>query len=671
MNIKEILKKKIVGKADATYKKGLYDKCPSFDEWIRDKEKSLERFDMTVDIEGHGNENSNALSYSAQYGATSVRIIPFKTVNNSFKFQYYIEDILVFVDGELTDKAIPLLVKRFNEKPDISIIYGDEDIAKIDETESTKYGKSKYGTRKDPYFKPEWSPNTFLDHFYFCNMVALRRSSFRDVETEHGNDGAEIIYGTLLKFIFRNEFTLRKAVEHLDEILVHANNYSNNALKAKNVESVIENHIGLDKDKIKISVVIPSKNNPHLLEPCLKSLDCFKGEGVELQIIVVDNGSDDVNKEKVQKLLANYDSVYKYMPMEFNFAAQCNAGVAVAKHPYVLLLNDDIIFTQENTLISLYEQAKLRFCGAVGIKLLYPDSFLIQHAGVVSSRIGPVHKLQFCDDRKTYYHGYNRSVINVSSVTAACLMVRKDVYEKVNGMNENLKVAFNDIDFCYRLLEAGYVNVSCNNVSAIHGESLTRGKDTDAASIVRLNKEKDRLFEEHPAFKGFDPYYSKYLLSDCLDSRIVPANEYEYERASEFIESTKKESIENAREDRCVQLSLEYCGEKKNFSFREEDGDYFYFQGFSYVSGSNNACYKKYLFFQSEKTLSFVPYEGCIRKDVSLCCEGETNVEKSGFSVTIPKGIIEKGEYRVGVLMVNKFAREKLYTFSNRFLVVK
>lgn len=673
MGVKEIIKKRIYSAADSAYQKDIDGAMPSFDEWVRAKEGGLERFDMTVDIMGQDIDLSeiSRMSYAAKYRGVSVRIIPYEKISENFQVKNYIEDILVFVNGEITDKAIPLLVKRFGDNSEADILYGDEDIAELDVSGTIKYGRSVYGTRRDPYYKHEWSPNAFINHFYFCDMVAIRRSAFRDVKWAKGLNGAESLYRVLLEYIFKSEISLRKSVDYIDEILVHARNYELNKLTDKKAESIAAKYQVSGKGENKISIVIPSKDNPQLLKPCLESLENTFHDGVEYEVIVVDNGSSPENREKIEEILKLYNARYLYEPMEFNFSAQCNIGVREAAYPLVLLLNDDITFKEPGTLMRMANQAKYSFTGAVGVKLLYPGSTIIQHAGVFNNRIGPVHKLQFCDDSVEQYHGFNRMVENVSAVTAACLMVRKDAYEKVGGMNENLKVAFNDVDFCFRLLEAGFVNVVCNNVCVIHGESVTRGKDTDAESIKRLMLEKEKLYLAHEALRGYDPYFSGKLVCDCLDSRIVPANEFEYERGLERCKAVKQGTTEDAREEKCLQFSLEYAEDMSGFSFKEEDALYFYFQGFSYIQGSDNACYKKELVLESDSETKTIPFTGCIRNDVALACVGEINVERSGFCVSVLKSALSKGTYRVGVKFTNKYARERLYSFSNKYLVVK
>ncbi|MBO4679446.1 MAG: glycosyltransferase, partial [Lachnospiraceae bacterium] len=634
-------------------------------------------FDMSVRSQKNeeteeGAKSMSKLSYVTTYEGTSFRIVPYSSVDSSFDIKNYIEDYIIFTNGELTDRAIPLLAKAFADNPDADICYGDEDIATLDAGDILKYGRSVVGTRQDPYFKPEWSPNAFLNRFYFCNIAVIRRSSFREAIMPRDTYGARLIYELLLKHIFRDEKNLRRSVINVGEILLHASDYRNNDIRLEKARDYAKRLKCIEDGNVKISVVIPSRNNPDLLDKCLTSLKESLLEGTEVEITVVDNGSDPDRKILIEEVLTKFGAAYKYNPMEFNFSAQCNAGVALSSHVNILLLNDDITFIQKGTIETMAEELKYSFTGAVGLKLLYPGGTTIQHAGVMNNRIGPVHKLQFCDDKNEYYHGYNRYVQNVSAVTAACMMVRRDDFDKINGFDESLKVAFNDVDFCFRLMEAGYVNVVCNNVSAIHAESVTRGRDDDIKSLARLNVEKEHLYESHGSLRGYDPYFSGYLLADCLDSRIVPASEYEFKRAEEnFTKKTVPDlNAPGVREDQCVILSVEYAGGKDEFSFDEGDAETLIIQGFSYVSGTDNACYQKSILLCGETGTFEFPISGCVRNDVALACPDQVNVEKSGFCVNIPKAELASGNYRVGMLMTNRFAREKLYTFSNKYMVV-
>lgn len=117
--------------------------------------------------------------------------------------------------------------------------------------------------------------------------------------------------------------------------------------------------------------------------------------------------------------------VYHYEPMEFNFSKMCNLGVSLATGDYILLLNDDIEITQDNWLEKLMEKAVLPHVGAVGAKLIYPGTEIIQHAGITNIHLGPAHKLQFRSDALEFYFGRNRMAMDVLGVTGACLLVKK------------------------------------------------------------------------------------------------------------------------------------------------------------------------------------------------------------------------------------------------------
>ncbi|MBR5945311.1 MAG: glycosyltransferase, partial [Lachnospiraceae bacterium] len=335
MLIKSAIKNVATKYADKAYLKSIDGAVPSYDKWIRDKESELERFDMSVraqsdEAEATDTKSMSKLSYVTTYEGASFRIVPYSVVDSSFEIKNYIEDYIIFANGELTDRAIPLLFKAFADNPDADICYGDEDIATLDAGDLLKYGRSVVGTRQDPYFKPEWSPNAFLHRFYFCNIVVIRRSSFRDVYMPHDTYGARLIYEMLLGHIFKDEKNLRRSVINVNEILIHAANYTAGEIRLDKAGIYAKKLRCFDDDVIKISVVIPSRNNPDLLDKCITSLMDSLYEGTETEIIVVDNGSDPDKKVQIEEVLSKYNAQYIFNPMEFNFSAQCNAGVAVS-----------------------------------------------------------------------------------------------------------------------------------------------------------------------------------------------------------------------------------------------------------------------------------------------------------------------------------------------------
>lgn len=655
MSLKTVIKNSIVNRIDDKYLSVLANDKISYANWIDEEEAALEKVDVSLLTESGDLQNS----FVAKLNGVSLRIVPYSAVNDDFSITNYIEDVIVFYNGKLSDIALPLIADTFSTKSNISVVYGDEDII---------IGGSD---RCNPFFKPDWSPNTFIDHFYFCNVVAIRRFEFRDFAWSKGFSGAASIYHTLLRYLFSFEKNLIK-VWHISDILVHAENYDNNYVKDSDIDHLVERLVIKDDNDEFISVIIPSKDNPHLLEPCISSIINTSHDGIDLDIVVVDNGSSPDNLEKINELKDKYSFRHIYEPMEFNFAKMCNLGASVAKGKYLLFLNDDATFDVANTLNVLLREIKFRFSGAVGAKLLYPNSGKIQHAGVFNNRIGPVHKFQFMSDEIAHFHGFTKSVNNVLAVTGACLLVRKEVYDKVGGMSEKLKVAFNDIDLCFKIYEAGYVNVVCNNVHLIHAESITRGKDTSESSLKRLLEEKDKLYSYHPNLRGVDPFYNRKLVNDCLDTRMSPSSEYEYEKAVEELSIFKEWDTGASRIEQCLQIGVEYSGKLSGFTYENDGDEAYYIQGYSFVTGSDNACYKKSLILHNEDNGTYIvsAFNGCIRSDVAENLPDQKNVERSGFALKISEAELPVGNYRIGILFENIIARERLYNYTNNFLNV-
>ncbi len=683
MNITTKFFKNLTAYTAQNYEKALSEKAVSFDEWIRDKEKDLECYDMSLNTEGKESGIIKDISnqfINAEYKGVTLRIIPYSRVNANFKVRFFIEDILIFVNGELTDKAIPLIVKAFNENQNVNIVYGDEDIATKDNENLSQYGKSESGSRRDPYFKPGWSPNAFLNHFYFSNMVAVRRSAFRDVEWAEGYEGATAIYHTLLAYLYTDDEHLEKSVYHIDEILVHVKNYELNVLTDRTAFDIAKVMLAIPKDRTKISIVIPSSDEPEMLEECLLSLINSFSERAELEAIVVDNGSLPWNKERMEALQEKYGFIYVYSPMEKNRAAMINLGASKANGELLLLLNDDITFPQKGSILKMASQAKLYFTGAVGCKILFKDSCVISHAGIVNNRISPVFKLQYMDDNKEIYHGFNKQINNITAVTSSCLMIRKDAFLKVKGFNESFTTQICDVDFCFKLLEAGYCNTVCNNISVSSFKDPCNIRICDSKGNEMLASEISRLYTLHPMLKGVDPFYSNKLLSDSLDSRILPANEYEYTRAVETVKAVKELKVSDLKYKNACELlnegtgsllvlNVEYAGSLDNFSNILEDSNSLYFQGICYFKNKDNACYKKKLLLKAknENRIYIIKLSDVYRSDACSSSNSEEfiNTRLSGFSVKIKKELLRSGEYQVGMVLYTGL-NAGFYTFSNK-----
>ncbi|MBR1629507.1 MAG: glycosyltransferase, partial [Lachnospiraceae bacterium] len=217
--------------------------------------------------------------------------------------------------------------------------------------------------------------------------------------------------------------------------------------------------------------------------------------------------------------LQGYGAKYVYEPKEFNFSQMCNRGAEETDGDFLLFLNDDIEICGEEWLSRLVGHAQLPHAGAVGCKLYYPGHTEIQHVGVLNLPIGPGHAFHhFTDADMVLYYGRNLLEYNFSAVTGACLMVDRQKFKEVGGFDESLPVAYNDVELCFKLIDAGYYNILRNDVVMIHHESVSRGyEDVSEEKIQRQMREMERLYELHPDWKGRDPFYNVNLTRDRGD----------------------------------------------------------------------------------------------------------------------------------------------------------
>ncbi len=269
------------------------------------------------------------------------------------------------------------------------------------------------------------------------------------------------------------------------------------------------------------SILIPTRNGWDLLGPCLASLQKTDWPRDRLEILVIDNGSDD------PRTLAELDARAAAGAItllrddgDFNFARLNNAAARAAQGDLLVLLNNDTTARDPGWLRRLAAHALQPDVGAVGCKLLYPDGD-VQHAGVaLGLRGGAQHVFvgRGADDP-----GYNHLAAvdrSVSAVTAACLAVTRSAFDAVGGLREDLAVSYNDVVFCADLMAAGYRNVCVAAPLFTHFESRSRGKDTDRAKRDRHRAERARAIALHPDLFAQDPFYSPHL-SRKLDHALL------------------------------------------------------------------------------------------------------------------------------------------------------
>ena len=407
----------------------------------------------------------------------------------------------------LASSALDRLAEAAEANPGALIIYGDED-----ELEPS-------GRRVRPWFKPKWNEELFFAQDYLTGAVAIRTNLARRVIA----DGMDIH-----AFLLAATSVAEGAIVHVPHILSHAGcDASRPEDRLPSLARFLEergancqpSHFGTTKvdwplpaELPLVSVIIPTKDKVELLEPCVNGV-LKPTNYTPLEILIIDNGSVD---PRTKAYLARIDKdtrvrVLSY-PAAYNFSAINNSAVREAKGAYLCLLNNDTEVVGENWLSEMMRYAVRDDVGAVGAKLLYEDGS-IQQAGVAIG-IGEAagHSHRFLPNDEPGYFALAHSAHFVSAVTAACLVVDKRKYLAVGGLDEeNLAVAFNDVDFCLKLQAAGWRNVYTPHAVLVHHESKSRGSDFAAAQVERFRRELKVLQDRWGTRTARDPLHNPNL----------------------------------------------------------------------------------------------------------------------------------------------------------------
>jgi len=429
-------------------------------------------------------------------------------------------------DDTIDRNALYEVVKKLNENPKLDFIYTDED-------KVTEDGKIYHM----PFFKPDWSPDLFMSMMYTNHLGVYRASIVKAIGGLRSEYNGSQDYDLTLRFLEKSD---NSRVGHVSKVLYHwrerkesvafaasSKNYAfekaklakESALERRHIPATMEYIDGMSQyrpiyhvvGEPLVSIIIPSKDHPDVLFRCIDSI-MNRTNYSNYEIIIVDNGSSKENRTIIQKYLKKLNIQYLYGQYDFNFSKMNNIGVEHSNGEYLLFLNDDIEIIQNDWLSRLLGQAQQSYTGAVGAKLYYPQTTLLQHAGITNLYNGPIHTFSNLDDSVPYYFGFNRVDYNCLAVTGACLLVSKKNYITIGGFNENLPVAYNDVALCFALHEKGYYNVIRNDVVAYHHESLSRGLDSASAEKQeRLKREKQKLDELFPQLCAKDPYLNPNL----------------------------------------------------------------------------------------------------------------------------------------------------------------
>ncbi|WP_214473503.1 glycosyltransferase [Mesorhizobium sp. dw_380] len=438
-------------------------------------------------------------------------------------------------DDTLAPHALVCVAKALADYPDARLLYSDED--KINEN----------GERCDPYFKSDWNLDLFRSHNLITHLGVYFAQTIRDIGgCRPGFEGAQD-YDLALRF---TEVIKPEQIVHIPHVLYHWRSHAGSTAKTSDSkpyamlagERALNEHLkrvepnGVAKlvgfgfstrysiatPLPLVSVIIPTRDAHQLVRTCVDSITKLTTYR-NFEIILIDNGSTDPDALQYFSQLSR-DGVARVIRDDgpFNFSRLNNAAVEIAAGEVIALLNNDIEVIAPDWLTEMVEHALRPGIGAVGARLLYPNGTL-QHGGIVMGLGGlAAHAHHGFDRWSPGYIGRAALSQNFAAVTGACLVVTKANYALVDGLNEtDLAVAYNDVDFCLRLREAGLRNIWVPGAELFHHESATRGYEETPEKLERFAREQAYMLKRWPEIIAHDPYYSLNLTLDRGDFSIA------------------------------------------------------------------------------------------------------------------------------------------------------
>ncbi len=428
-------------------------------------------------------------------------------------------------DDELAEHALLTMVSELNQHRDADLIYSDED--KLTED----------GVRHYPHFKSDWNPELLLCQNYVCHFTMVRRSLFNAVGgIRKGFDGAQD-----WDFVLRvSEATTPDKIRHLPFVLYHWRVIEGSTAKATESKpyvtaaqiKAVSEHLERIGDKgavvtslpatsmIRVSypvptpeplvsLIVPTRNQLQHLSTCVQGL-LEKTAYKNVEIIIVDNGSDDPETLRyLEDARKNARVSVLRDDGPFNFSRLNNAAARIAKGSILGFINNDIQVVRSDWLHEMVSNVVRKGIGAVGARLLYPNG-TVQHAGVTLG-IGGVadHMMRSISAQSIGY--FCRAVLpqNVSAVTAACMLVKREAFDSVKGFDEvEFSVAYNDVDLCLRLRQAGYLITYTPYAELVHHESISRGYEDTPEKKARFDKEFAAMQARWGETLHQDPYHN-------------------------------------------------------------------------------------------------------------------------------------------------------------------
>mgnify|MGYP004575852943 FL=1 len=414
---------------------------------------------------------------------------------------------------------------RQRKQPLPELLYTDEDKISGDG-----------GEYFQPNLKPDFNPDLLRSNNYICHFLVVSRGLLEKVGGfDRQYDGAQD-YDFILRCTEQ-----ANGICHIPKVLyhwrTHAQSTADNPISkqyaydagARAIEAHLK-RVGLTgtverkKDfgfyRVRyalegqplVSIIIPNKDEKDTLKKCIESIQ-KKSTYRNFEIIIVENNSKTVEIFDYYKEIDGRNGVHVvYWDREFNYSAINNFGASYAKGDYLICLNNDMEIISADWIGELLGHCQRAGTGIVGARLYYPDD-TIQHAGIIVG-IGGIAGSVFVGQKRTHTGYMHREALqqDLSAVTAACMMVRRSLFEQLGGFTEQLAVAFNDVDFCLRAREMGYLVVYDPYVELYHYESKTRGAEDTQEKVRRFQTEIEYMRTRWiSVLKNGDPYYNRNL----------------------------------------------------------------------------------------------------------------------------------------------------------------
>ena len=400
------------------------------------------------------------------------------------------------------------------------------------------------------HFKPDFAPYYFTNCNYICHLSAFTKKLFFEVggldKTMDGSQDHDLFFRIIER---------ANMVYHIPKVLYYWRVHSGSTSGGVDAKPYVEqaainainshlNRIGVEGTAVKgkfpstykveynlpvnsplVSIIIPNKDHIEDLEKCVNSIK--KSSYKNHEIIIVENNSE---KEETftyyNELVQNNNNIIcAEYTAGFNFSGIVNYGREFAQGEYLVLLNNDIEIITDEWIEEMLGLCSRDNVGAVGAMLYYPDD-TVQHAGVITGLGGAAgHSHKYAKRGHSGYMFRAATVQDLSCATAAMLMVKTLAYDEIDGFDENLRVAFNDVDFCLRLRAVGYSVLMTPYAEAYHYESKSRGLDTKGTAKERMDGERSLLQNRWGEDLLKDPFYNPNLTLDAenfAEASVLP-----------------------------------------------------------------------------------------------------------------------------------------------------